>query len=998
MIKWKNPLLTFPNIYAMKSILSSPSVNRVSVLLVALVISTTMSAQIWTYRAGYGQASAANGIAEYARCVAVDGSGNVYMAGTFNDDLTPGTTVSFGGGSPLASAGDEDGFIAKYNSSGGFVWAVRMGGPLRDYIGSVAVNGTSVFVTGRANGAMSVGTNTGTTYAGPGTGLDGFVVKLDASNGNLTWITRFGGGSNDEGQSICIDPSGNAYVSGYFRTRTANATATFGSFSKTVNGNTTAYTQDMFVAKLNGSDGSFAWVSTGGSASSNDNSAGSGICYDIATGQVIVVSSFQYTLGTPASNTATYSSLTFTIAGTTATNEDCVVLELDASTGAFSTGKTIAGGDGNEYGFGITYDALTQDVFIAGSFGSSTTTFSGLGNVTNSNATRDNIFYGRYSPSTDAFIWAREVENSSPSTAADVARSIFSNGNGGIFVAGNFRNTITFPNGITAAASGTQADPFVARVNAVTGATEYVKSGSGTSTVGDDIFYGVAAASDANVWVAGMYNTALTLSPLAALNSTGNTEDVLIAKYADAASISAHPQPVSLCGGQSTTFSVTATGATGYAWQQADDAGFTTGVTTLTNSAPFSGVGTNTLTISDVTNLNGKYFRARVTNSNGTVSSSAALLTVTAQTLSGNATATHNVGVQNDYYFNGATCAVIDKVVPSGPAGTQITGSVTSQVWVEGSVPSVNGQPFVQRHYQITPATNPTTATATVTLYFTPTEFANFNAAPGSFLDLPTSNADPNKANLRVSKYSGTSSGGGLPTSYSGSVTIIDPADADIVLNTTLNRWEVTFDITAATGGFSGFFVQTALNVLPVNLTSFNAQLLNNDIQLKWKTTSETNNDYFDVEKSVDGRNFTAIGRRAGTNGSSPVEYNLLDPGAFSSGAHTLYYRLRIVSLSGAVEYSNVVIVKVNKGNVFVIGVQPNPFVNQLNLALNASKAGPMNVSIIDMAGRVVKRQHINVLKGYSNQSLEVSGLASGVYTLNVEFDGESTTQKIVKQ
>ncbi len=994
----KKPLLTFPNIYAMKSVLSSPSWSRVCVLVIALVVSTTMSAQTWTYRAGYGQASATNGIAEYAKCVAVDGSGNVYMAGTFNDDLTPGTTVSFGGGSPLASAGDEDGFIAKYNSSGGFLWAVRMGGPLLDYISSIAVNGSSVFATGRANGAMSVGTNTGTTYAGPGSGPDGFVVKLDASTGALSWISRFGGANSDEGQAICIDPSGNAYVSGYFRTRTANPTATFGSFSKTVNGNTTGYTQDMFVAKLNGSDGSFAWVSTGGSASSNDNSAGSGICYDIATGQVIVASSFQYTLGTAASNTATYSPLSFTIAGTTATNEDCVVLELDASTGAFSTGKTIAGGDGNEYGFGITYDALTQDVFVAGSFGSSTTTFSGLGNVTNSNATRDNIFYGRYSPSSNSFVWAREVENSSPAAAADVARAIYSNGAGGIFVAGYFRNTITFPNNVTATASGVQSDPFVARINAVTGTTEYVKSGSGTSTAGDDIFYGVAAASDGNVWVSGMYNTALTLSPLTALNSTGNTEDILIAKYADVASISAHPQPVSLCSEQSTTFSVTATGATGYAWQQADDAGFTTGVTTLTNSAPFSGVSTSTLTISDVSNLNGKYYRARVTNSTGTAYSSSALLTVTAQTLSGNATATHNVGVQNDYYFNGATCAVIDKVVPSGPAGTQITGSVTSQVWIEASVPSVNGQPFVQRHYQITPATNPTTATATVTLYFTPTEFTNFNAATGSYLDLPTSNADPNKANLRVSKYSGTSSGGGLPASYSGSVTIIDPPDGNIVLNTTLNRWEVTFDITSSTGGFSGFFIQTALNILPVNLTSFNAQLVNNDIQLKWKTTSETNNAYFDVEKSLDGRTFSAIGRRAGTNGNSPVEYNLVDAGAATQSASTLYYRLRIVSLNGAVEYSNIVIVKLNKGNVLVLGVQPNPFSNQLNMAVNASKAGPMNVAIIDMAGRVVRQQHLNVQKGYSTQSLEVSGLAAGVYTLSVEFDGEVTTQKIVRQ
>src|SRR6185295_19207689 len=99
-------------------------------------------------------------------------------------------------------------------------------------------------------------------------------------------------------------------------------------------------------------------------------------------------------------------------------------------------------------------------------------------------------------------------------------------------------------------------------------------------------------------------------------------------------------------------------------------------------------------------------------------------------------------------------------------------------------------------------------------------------------LNLPTGTDETaGQANARFSKFNGSSGNGtGLPSSYSGGASVIDPVDANIVWNATFSRWEITFDVS----GFSGFFLQTSLFVLPVNLISFSAQKTSNDIQLKW--------------------------------------------------------------------------------------------------------------------------------------------------------------------
>jgi Repeat of unknown function (DUF5650)/Secretion system C-terminal sorting domain len=155
-------------------------------------------------------------------------------------------------------------------------------------------------------------------------------------------------------------------------------------------------------------------------------------------------------------------------------------------------------------------------------------------------------------------------------------------------------------------------------------------------------------------------------------------------------------------------------------------------------------------------------------------------------------------------------CRIIAKLKPIGL--DPIRNAVSGKVWIENIIPSHSGQPFAARHYEITPAANVSTTTGRITLYFTQTEFDNFNADPASIANLPTRENDKEgKANLRIIKYAGTSTdGSGLPVSYPGEVETINPKDDDIEWNDNQNRWEVSFNVT----GFGGFIVQAAVDAI----------------------------------------------------------------------------------------------------------------------------------------------------------------------------------------
>lgn len=329
-------------------------------------------------------------------------------------------------------------------------------------------------------------------------------------------------------------------------------------------------------------------------------------------------------------------------------------------------------------------------------------------------------------------------------------------------------------------------------------------------------------------------------------------------------------------------------------------------------------------------------------------------------------------GTAQTSYFNN-NCSVVASITPSG--SNPISGSTAASVWVDAVQPAY----YVLRHYEITPAINPETSTGRVMLYFTQAEFDGFNAI--NDLKLPTGPSDAaGKANLLIEKRTGISSDStGKPGSYTGTIETINPADSDIVWNATQNRWEVSFDVT----GFSGFFVKTTESILPLRWISFTGILnAHRQVELTWKV-DEKQIDVYTIEKSTDGRLFTAIGSYAGM-GDGEHTYRFTDEATLQGDA---YYRIRQKDKIGTFSYSTVLSLK-NAG-LNGISVYPNPFTNNLTITLKDANENA-SLRIYDTQGRMVRQVQVNEF----TQRLDLSGLADGVYLMRF---GNGEVIKVVK-
>lgn len=327
---------------------------------------------------------------------------------------------------------------------------------------------------------------------------------------------------------------------------------------------------------------------------------------------------------------------------------------------------------------------------------------------------------------------------------------------------------------------------------------------------------------------------------------------------------------------------------------------------------------------------------------------------------------------------NGSSCRTLATILPNNTDPNQITGSFTAKVWVE----TTQTAGYVKRHYQITPATNAGTATATLTLYFTQQEFTDFNAVNSKKLPIDGTDAANNKVNLLIEKRSGFSSdGSGLPNTYlTGNPINITPTS--VSWNATASRWEVTFPVT----GFSGFFAKTQATVLPVTLLSFTANFTaNKTTSLQWNVAEQVKIKIYVVEKSTDGNSFNTIGSVA-ANSLAATSYNFTDISLPS--ITTVFYRLKIVGVDGTTNYSQIVSVKLTGSNT--ITVYPNPAKNFIWLQGDDESLIGTDALIADMQGRIISKTRISTWP----MQINVSGISDGVYF--IQLDGNKFLKVVI--
>lgn len=185
-----------------------------------------------------------------------------------------------------------------------------------------------------------------------------------------------------------------------------------------------------------------------------------------------------------------------------------------------------------------------------------------------------------------------------------------------------------------------------------------------------------------------------------------------------------------------------------------------------------------------------------------------------------------------------------------------------------------------------------------------------------------------------------------------------------------------------------------ALNPLPVELISFISVCYNNVTELLWSTASEKNSDYFEVEKSSDGLNFTPFTRVASAGNSNTVQtYTAVD---FSPFAGNNYYRLHQFDFDGKDSYSEIITSECK--NISVIeDISPvNSFEKNLEFILSGIPGKTYKLNISNVIGQVLAGREIVLTENRQNVKFDNLNLSNGIYYVVLHAESYLTCKPVV--
>lgn len=186
---------------------------------------------------------------------------------------------------------------------------------------------------------------------------------------------------------------------------------------------------------------------------------------------------------------------------------------------------------------------------------------------------------------------------------------------------------------------------------------------------------------------------------------------------------------------------------------------------------------------------------------------------------------------------------------------------------------------------------------------------------------------------------------------------------------------------------------------LPVRMTYFDVLRRGEDVLLQWATSSEINNERFEIEKSTDGKEFTIAGTVKGNGTTAHTSNYAFTDQNGASGTGTVYYRLRQVDADGQSEYSLIRSLQLQPGSAALLQPYPVPFTNRLNIQIRQTTAGKASISLYNTSGIKVCQAYADVAAGYNDINLPGAGsLPAGVYWLEYRSGSEKATLRIMKQ
>lgn len=191
---------------------------------------------------------------------------------------------------------------------------------------------------------------------------------------------------------------------------------------------------------------------------------------------------------------------------------------------------------------------------------------------------------------------------------------------------------------------------------------------------------------------------------------------------------------------------------------------------------------------------------------------------------------------------------------------------------------------------------------------------------------------------------------------------------------------------------FSKFTIGDAEAPLPIELLYFSAEHLDRKVILYWSTASETNNDYFTLEKSKDGISFNPFSKVDGAgNSNSTLNYSAIDNNPLNGIS---YYRLKQTDFDGKYSYSNIVSVYIENQEI-IQNLWYNKDDNKINIEINSTYSSEYIIIAYDICGKQIINKKA-FIDGKMNLKINTDNIPSGIYTISIISDYCNFNKKIV--
>ena len=185
-------------------------------------------------------------------------------------------------------------------------------------------------------------------------------------------------------------------------------------------------------------------------------------------------------------------------------------------------------------------------------------------------------------------------------------------------------------------------------------------------------------------------------------------------------------------------------------------------------------------------------------------------------------------------------------------------------------------------------------------------------------------------------------------------------------------------------------------NPLPISLINFTGECLNKTIEIKWSTLTEINNDFFTIEKSIDGINWQTISKVNGAgNSSSTVNYSLID---INNSFKTSYYRLKQTDIDGSSTASS--IISVGECNDISSPLSTNAYFNTDNknvqVSIKSDISAAFSITIYNAVGSLIASKDIISVVGKNQVFFKNLNQPAGFYFVIIRNSQKVSSHKIL--